>query len=263
VWARRRVLGRLLADQDRAEARAAALLADGDVPVSRAPSQYDPDDIDTSLCPGNIRAGVETLGDTEPQSYTAFDGHTRLAHGRLDEVVVEVKRRRTASSSILIFSDTTGKVMDFDLRGSERDILERLQVFRSRKGGDGGAPAAPIGPGRPRLGVVAREVSLLPRHWEWLAVQSGGASATLRRLVEEARTRSSGTPRIREAQERAHRFLTGLAGDLPRYEEALRALYARDERRFKDQLSGWPDDVRKYALELAAPALRARKEGRH
>jgi hypothetical protein len=190
------------------------------------------------------------------QSYTAFDGHVRLARGPLDEVVIQAKRRLTARSSILIFSDSTGNVVDFNLRGSQRDILRRLDVFRSPR--DGAAPATAAGPGRPRLGVVAREVSLLPRHWEWLAIQSGGASATLRRLVDEARLRSSGKDRIRRAQERAHRFLTAIAGDLPRYEEALRALYAADEARFRDELAGWPADIKRHAIALAAPAFRDR-----
>ncbi len=118
---------------------------------------------------------------TTPQLFTAFDGYRLLAQGPLDDVVRQVKRATESSNTveILVFSDLTGKQMDFDLTGSEKEVLRRLHIYRS-------PDVEPVasGPGRPRLGVMAREVSLLPRHWEWLSTQSGGASATLRRLVE-------------------------------------------------------------------------------
>lgn len=184
--------------------------------------------------------------------YTAFDGQRILISGRLEEVAIQVRKRLKAqpSASILIFSDTTGKLMDLDLRGSESEMLERLKIFVS--------PAKEVnsssGPGRPKLGVVAREVSLLPRHWEWLSTQSGGASATLRRLVEEAKKSTSGTERMKNAQERTHKFMSALAGDLPNYEEALRALYAKDKGKFQSLTKEWPTDIRQYARSLATPA---------
>jgi len=107
------------------------------------------------------------------------------------------------------------------------------------------------GPGRPRLGVVGREVSLLPRHWDWLEAQPGGASAALRRLVDEARKRDPAQQRIRQAIEAAYRFMTALAGDRPGYEEATRALYAGDRARFASLIAAWPPDVVCHIERLA------------
>ncbi|MBX3032980.1 MAG: DUF2239 family protein [Bdellovibrionaceae bacterium] len=183
--------------------------------------------------------------------YTAFEGEKLLTTGKLDEVALKIKKRLKAqpAASILVFSDATGKEMDLDLRGSEADVLERLKVYLSPKEA---APAAP-GPGRPKLGVVAREVSLLPRHWEWLSTQTGGASATLRRLIDDAKKASSGKALVQNAQERTYKFMSVLAGNLPHYEEALRALYAKDKKKFQAMTRDWPADVREHAKSLAAP----------
>ena len=153
---------------------------------------------------------------------------------------------------LLVFSNTTGKVMDFDLSGSEKEVLKRLQVFT--------APTEPevstaTGPGRPKLGVVAREVSLLPRHWEWLATQTGGASATLRRLVDEAKKTSQTKDLLKQAQETTYRFMSAIAGDLPHYEEALRALYAKDEKNFKAQIRDWPEDIKNALKKFSKPVF--------
>lgn len=179
------------------------------------------------------------------QTYTAFEGVSRLSHGELENVVLDVKRRLKADSkaSILVFSDSTGKQMDFDLRGSEKTVLERLKVYFPRHEASG---ATPTGPGRPRLGVVAREISLLPRHWEWLSNQPGGASATIRRLIDETRKSTSEREQVREAQECIHKFMSAIAGNLPDFEEALRALYARDKARFKKLITRWPHDIKEY-----------------
>src|SRR5262245_7018554 len=101
-----------------------------------------------------------------PQTYTAFENTRLIAHGSLEEVVLKVKKKikNAPEASLLIFSDSTGKEMDFDFRGSEKEVLQRLQIYLPNDTG----PAPQSGPGRPKLGVVAREVSLLPRHWEWL-----------------------------------------------------------------------------------------------
>lgn len=184
------------------------------------------------------------------QTYTAFRGTQLVANGRLDDVALKVKR--LGGDGVLVFSDETGKEMDFDLRGRDKDVLQRLQVFLSPAPS---ADEAPRGPGRPKLGVVAREVSLLPRHWEWLSTQSGGASAALRRLIEDARKATSGREAIRQAQDRAYKMMSALAGNLPRYEDALRALYAKDKKTFKGEIVDWPPDVRDYALRMAAPAF--------
>jgi hypothetical protein len=127
----------------------------------------------------------------------------------------------------------------------------------------GRAPVAPEdvaipasrGPGRPKLGVVAREVTLLPRHWEWLARQTGGASVALRKLVEEARRTGEVGHRVRQAQEAAYRFMSVMAGNRPNYEEAIRALFAGEASRFEKLIAEWPADVRRHAARLAQGAL--------
>jgi hypothetical protein len=184
-------------------------------------------------------------------TYTAFEDGSRVAAGPLAEVVLAVKRRmgKADHGPALIFSDATGKTLDFDFHGTEKDVRKRMEVYV-----EGAAPEA-AGPGRPRLGVMSREVSLLPRHWEWLAAQSGGASAALRSLVDEARRKESSGPSPKQAQERAYRFLSVAAGDRPGYEEALRALYRKDPKRFQAEMKAWPADVREHALKLARPAF--------
>lgn len=184
-------------------------------------------------------------------TYTAFDGEKILAHGQLEDVALTVRQRLKTSqtASVLVFSDLTGKEMDFDLRGSEKEVRQRLQMYLPDA-----SPAA-TGPGRPKLGVVAREISLLPRHWEWLSAQPGGASATLRRLVDAARKTASPREQLKQAQESAYRFMTTMAGNLPHYEDAIRALYARDQEKFRTLTAGWPADIRHHSRRLAEPAF--------
>ena len=183
--------------------------------------------------------------------YTAFVGTSLLASGTPHEVALAIKQRsaRGAPKLTLVFDDATGRQVDLDLRGSEDEILERYEV-RS-------APAlAPRG--RPRLGVVAREVTLLPRHWEWLDTQPGGASVALRRLVDQARHATPLAEQLRGAREATYRFLTAVAGNLPGYEEVLRALFAGDRARFDALIRGWPSDVNFYAMLLSQDAFEAR-----
>lgn len=181
-------------------------------------------------------------------TYSAFHGTQLLHRGPLIAVVKKVKRHadRNGQNGVLIFSDETGKCMDFHLEGTEEEVLRRIEVFTATEV----APSS--GPGRPRIGVASREVSLMPRHWEWLAAQPGGASAMLRKLVEEAR-RKAPDPRL--AQDRTYKFMHALAGDLPHYEEALRALYRRDKEAFSNLTRLWPADVRDHAAILAEPAF--------
>jgi hypothetical protein len=182
---------------------------------------------------------------------TAFDGERRLAAGPLIEVAMAVKAAAAAGAEgpLLAFDDATGAVIDLDLRGSRADVAAWLAAAA------GETPAPPRGRGRPSLGVVAREVTLAPRHWEWLATQPGGASAALRRLVEEARRSSGGKDRERMAQEAAYRFMAAMAGDLPGFEEATRSLFAKDCAGFQRHVAPWPGDVGAYAAKLAEPAL--------
>lgn len=176
---------------------------------------------------------------------TAFAGARKLAHGALIDVALAVKAAETEErDAVLVFDDTSGRVVDLDLRGTTAEIVARL----ARQGGER-EPAR--GRGRPKLGVVPREVTLLPRHWEWLARQPGGASAALRRLVDEARRADQGRTERKGAQQRAYTFLSALAGDLPGYEEAIRALFADDGDAFAARMAAWPEDIRDYALMLA------------
>ena len=183
-----------------------------------------------------------------PVIYTAFlDGH-RLAAGPLHEVAVAVLRAQQSQPEVhpLIFSDASGQSADLDLRGGEDGVAARYTVA---------APVqAPKGRGRPKLGVVAREVTLLPEHWDWLAAQPGGASVALRKLVHEARRHGDDRNRTRQARDRAYHAMSTLAGDLIGFEEASRALFAGDHERLVAQMTAWPDDVRAYVLQLAEPA---------
>lgn len=185
------------------------------------------------------------------QTFTAFEGQRRLASGPLAEVALAVKRAGPAAQPILIFSDGSGRAVDLDLRGSDDEILARLPVAAPGEAQDAASSNAPRGRGRPKLGVVAREVTLLPRHWEWLNLQPGGASVALRKLVDEARRSSGDRDRQRAARDAAYHFMSAMAGNLPHFEEASRALFADDRRRFVGHIAGWPADIRDHIVKLA------------
>ncbi|WP_412022626.1 DUF2239 family protein [Burkholderia cepacia] len=189
-------------------------------------------------------------------SYTAFDGHRRLVSGSLAAVALAVRQAAgdAMAGTILIFDDATGRSIDLDLRGTADEVRARFAPLPGDAAGAAGEPAGAgeqRGRGRPKLGVVSREVTLLPRHWEWLGAQPGGASVALRKLVEDARRTHAAADRHRDAQTRAYHFMSAMAGDLPGFEEAARALYANDPARLAELIAGWPDDVRDHALALA------------
>jgi uncharacterized protein len=208
-----------------------------------------------------------TTQDSDPTSHacTAFVGSRLLAAGALVDVALAVKAAtREAKDPILVFDDATGRVIDLDLRGSKADIAARLPKVLAAGGfspalRDGSAEppsaAEKRGRGRPKLGVVPREVTLLPRHWDWLAAQPGGASVTLRRLVDEARRSSASSQRQREAREVAYRFMSAMAGNLKGFEEATRALFAGDTAKFSALVASWPDAIAVYARKLASDAF--------
>lgn len=184
---------------------------------------------------------------------TAFEGPAMIATGPLPHVANLVKHvlDRGERAPVLIFDDETSELVEVDFRGSWDEVAARLP----------GARQPPRGPGRPRLGVLAREVTLLPRHWEWLSSQPGGASVALRKLVEEARRANAGKDQLRLARESAYRFLSAIAGNLPGFEEACRALFAGDAERFDSLVEPWPDGIRNHARRLAARAFPNQLEG--
>jgi predicted ester cyclase len=181
-------------------------------------------------------------------TYAAFVGARALVSGALRDVLSALKTRfdRDRSELVLVFDEETGRQVDFDLRGSLDDVLARAAPARR--------------PGRPRLGVTSREVSLLPRHWEWLERQASGCSGALRKLVERAGRQSDGEARARRIRAALSSFLSAMAGDRPHYEEATRALWKGELDRFAALIQRWPKDVRDYALDKARAAAAADHE---
>ena len=182
------------------------------------------------------------------QSFTAFAGQRRLLSGTLAEVALAVKRAGSAVP-VIIFNDATGRSLDLDLRGSDSEIIARLP--KPAPAEREAEASEPRGRGRPRLGVVAREVTLLPRHWEWLSAQPGGASVALRKLIDEVRRVSGDRDRLRAARDAAYHFMSTMAGNLANFEEASRALFADDRRRFAGLIADWPIDIRDHIVRLA------------
>ncbi|MGO3890012.1 MAG: DUF2239 family protein [Paenalcaligenes sp.] len=200
------------------------------------------------------------MSDTHTPTYTSFDGHRRLATGSLQVNALAIKRalEQGTNHTVLLFDDATGRTVEVDTRGSDAEVLERLRPVADTTPAT--APqedAAPRGRGRPKLGVVAREVTLLPRHWEWLAQQPGGASVTLRKLVEAAKRTNSDKDHTRQAHERAYHFMVAIAGDLPGFEEATRALFANDAAALQTQIIQWPTDIQTHTMTLAFGAPHA------
>jgi hypothetical protein len=187
----------------------------------------------------------------------AFAGDRRIAAGSRADVARLVREALDAGEEelVLVFDEATGRGVELDLRGTPEDVVRRYAPSEGGPSADDGAGSVRKGPGRPRLGVVGREVTLLPRHWAWLSAQRGGASATLRRLVEQARKASAETDRVSRSQDAAYRFMLSAAGDRAGYEEAIRALYARDRAGFEARTEGWPPDVRDQARRMAEGAF--------
>ncbi len=179
---------------------------------------------------------------------TAFAGNKKVGSGHLLSVVEKSLEylKKNKEAEIELFDNQTSELVEIDLRRKSETLLERLQAEMERQN-----PEKKVGPGRPKLGVVSREIGLLPNQWEWLATQPGGASVTLRKLVEEARKKSRVKDEIRQSQNATYKFMTTKAGDFPNYEEALRSLFANDRKTFDRMVQTWPKDIREHIDFLA------------
>ena len=192
--------------------------------------------------------------DSEPATWIAFASAKRIGAGSPREVATAVKAYRDANpqAAILVF-DAHSRAVELDLRGSLATVLRRVPAEPAAR--EAATEDAVVrGPGRPKLGVVPREVTLLPRHWDWLGRQPGGASVALRKLVEHALRANRDKDRAREARDDAYRFMHAMAGDEPGFEEASRALFADDTSGLELRTAKWPRDIRKHLLSLVARA---------
>jgi uncharacterized protein len=201
---------------------------------------------------------------------TAFEGSRCISSGTLRDVALATKPvvDRWASSisapPVLIFDDATSEVIELDWRGTLADFVTRLEAQNHAMQRampevpvEAEVAEAPRGPGRPKLGVSAREVTLLPRHWEWLASQPGGASVALRKLVEVARLSSEVKDRVRNAAAAGYKFMSTMAGHEAHFEDASRALFAGDQAGFEAQIAGWPADVQAHLKKIFKDAFAA------
>jgi hypothetical protein len=199
---------------------------------------------------------------------TAFAGSKYIASGDLTQVALKAKEilDMDPHATLLIFDDATSHTIEVDFRGTIDDVFKRISqlsgknALRTKASDD--VVDVPRGPGRPKLGVVSREVTLLPRHWEWLNTQPGGASVALRKLVEEAKRASQGKDQVRRSQEACFRFMSVMAGNRPHFEEVARALFAGNRDQFSELIEGWPIDVRDYAKKLATDAFMDQRSDR-
>ncbi|MFT7669816.1 MAG: hypothetical protein ACI8X5_002523 [Planctomycetota bacterium] len=191
------------------------------------------------------------------KSYVAFIGTTRIARGTFVEIATAAKEHHDKESSerLALFDTSTGRPFDLDLRGTLEEVIECLV---SHPLFDGSVKTnEKRGPGRPKLGVVSREISLLPRHWSWLSEQRGGASATLRRVVDEARNSNATEDKTRRALDAAHNFMWDIAGDQANFEDASRALFSKDFEGFEQQTMEWPVDIRDELQRILGQAREA------
>jgi hypothetical protein len=190
------------------------------------------------MTPTKLAAPPASEPPTVDPSYTAFAGHKLIASGTREEMLRAAQRflDRTGDQ-LLIFEASSGRQVDFDFRGTIAEVVERAK------------DSIKSGPGRPKLGVISREVSLLPRHWDWLESQPNGASAAIRKLIDQARHSETGIERGRHVRNAIGRFLWSMAGNFPNFEEVARALDAREDSRLDGLMSSWPKDVRSYVFD--------------
>jgi len=187
----------------------------------------------------------------------AFDGVRCIGLGPLADVAPKVKETSDAHplARILVFNAVTSEPVEIDCRGSMGDVMNRLAGTTNETLPQEPSVSVAAGRGRPKLGVIAREVTLLPRHWEWLSAQPGGASVALRKLVEQAKRVSSSADRLRQSQNATYQFMAAMAGDLDGFEEASRSLFAADRQHFEARITKWPDDIREHLHRLSESAF--------
>jgi hypothetical protein len=197
----------------------------------------------TLFRPGQKNKESDMPSDTPPINLIVFAGFKRIAQGSTADVLAQLQKREDGTP-YLVFDEQSGEPLDFDVhnRAAASTPAARTEA----------PDETPRGAGRPKLGVVAREVTLLPRHWDWLGRQPGGASVALRRLVDDARRVHADRDTVRAAREAAYRFMTAIAGDLPGFEEATRALFAGERERFDALVAPWPEDVTAHLRKLSA-----------
>jgi hypothetical protein len=181
--------------------------------------------------------------DTPPINLIVFAAFKRIAQGSTADVLAQLRERKD-DTPYLVFDEQTGESLDFDVHNRAGTMTHAASAEAHEE--------TPRGVGRPKLGVVAREVTLLPRHWDWLNRQPGGASVALRRLVQEASRVNADRDAVRASREAAYRFMTVIAGSLPGFEEATRALFAGERNRFEALIDGWPADLRTHLQKLSA-----------
>lgn len=180
----------------------------------------------------------------QEQDYTAFLGTHRVATGTLVAALEAGKRAWDADpgATLLLFDNRTGRQLDFDLTGTVEEVVARAAARVEKKGR-----------GRPKLGVDCGELCLLPRHWEWLNAQPRSASATIRRLIDAARKAETPEDQVRERVDATSTFMWAMAGDLPNFEEASRALYQHDWESLRALIAEWPVDLGDHIEFLLAP----------
>ena len=178
---------------------------------------------------------AEFLPSNSTPRFACFCGPGRIAEGALSDVALAAWRLAQAEpqKTTLTFNRDSGAVVDLNLNGTEHDVATRYSEV------DEALPKR----GRPKLGVVPREITLLPRHWEWLARQPGGASATLRRLVDSARKDRAAQDVARERVTAAYNFMAAIAGDFPLFEDASRELFSHNFARFETLIANWSPDI--------------------
>ena len=181
---------------------------------------------------------------TQITTYTAFSGNTFLANGQLSELALKIKRISETAQNILIFNDQTGRQIDLDLSGSELEIQQRYSETEAVKK-----------VGRPKLGVISREITLQKKHWDWLDQQSASASAVIRKLIDKELNDPTSESNIMLAKQATDRFMSAMLGDMPNYEEATRALYQGNRDVFLDLIKDYPNDLYQYILNLSAHAF--------